>query len=175
MPPQSPEFTVPEAVAAPMLAVDSSGVVRSVNSAFCSASGVGAERLVGQPLATLCETSGDHGAALRALAQAFGNGTPLDHVALELRGAGGAAWPVRVSARPLGAAIWLTLVDAAQEQRAEHLQELLDMAQQFGRLGVWERNVRTLQGHWDRHVHRFWGLPPDAQVPDFAQATSYVV
>jgi PAS domain S-box-containing protein len=175
MPPQSPEFTLPEAVAAPMLAVDSGGVVRGVNSAFCSASGVGAEQLIGQPLAALCEAAGGHEAALRALAQAFGNGTPLNDVALDLRRAGKAAWRVRVSARPQGAATWLTLVDATHERRAEHLQELLDMAQQFGRLGVWERNVRTLQGHWDRHVHRFWGLPPDAQVPDFAQATSYVV
>jgi PAS domain S-box-containing protein len=175
MPPQSPEFTVPEAVAAPMLAVDSSGVVRGVNSAFSSASGVGAERLIGQPLAALCEASGRHDAALRTLAQAFGDGTPLDDIALELRRAGPDAWPVRVSARPFGAAIWLTVVDAIHEQRAENLQELLDMAQQFGRLGVWERDLRTLQGRWDRHVHRFWGLPADAQVPDFAHATSYVV
>jgi PAS domain S-box-containing protein len=175
MPPQSPEFTVPEAVAVPMLAVDSRGVVRGFNSAFSSATGVVAERLVGQPLAALCEATGGQDAALRALAQACGNGTPLDNVALDLRGAGAAVWPVRVSARPLGAATWLTLVDATHEQRAEHLQELLDMAQQFGRLGVWERDVRTLQGRWDRHVHRFWGLPPDAQVPDFAQASSYVV
>ena len=89
--------------------------------------------------------------------------------------AGAAAWPVQVSARPAGSATWLTLVDAAPQRRAERLGELLNMAQQFGRLGVWERDLRTLQGRWDRHVHRFWGLPADAQVPDFAQAAAYVV
>jgi len=175
MPPQSPEFTVPEAVAAPMLAVDSSGMVRGVNSAFSAACGLSPEHLIGQTLAALCDASDAHDAALRTLTQAFADGTPLDNVALDLRRAGAAVWPVRVSARAVGAAIWLTLVDATHERRAEHLQELLDMAQQFGRLGVWERNVRTLQGHWDRHMHRFWGLPPDAEVPDFAQAATYVV
>jgi PAS domain S-box-containing protein len=175
MPPQSPEFAVPEAVTAPMLAVDSNGVVRGVNSAFSSGCGLSAEQLIGQPLAALCDASDENQSALHTLTQALANGTPLDHVALALRRAGAPAWPVHVSARPFGTATWLTLIDGTHEQRAAHLQELLDMAQQFGRLGVWERNVRTLQGHWDRHVHRFWGLPPDAQVPDFAQATSYVV
>ena len=107
--------------------------------------------------------------------QAFANGKPLDDLSLHLHGAANAAWPVRVSTRPVGLATWLTVVDATHEQHADRLQELLDMAQQFGRLGVWERDLHTLQGRWDRHVHRFWGLAPDAQVPDFAQATSYVV
>jgi hypothetical protein len=157
-----------------MLALDSGGVVRGVNSAFGNGCGLARERVIGQPLASLCEPSGQHEAALQALAQALHGGARLDNLLLELRGAT-APWPVRVSLRPVGAAAWLTLIDATHERRAEQLQELLDMAQQFGRLGVWERDVRTLQGRWDRHVHRFWGLPPDAQVPDFAQATAYVV
>jgi PAS domain S-box-containing protein len=175
MPPQSPEFTVPEAVAAPMLAVDRSGVVRGANSAFSRACGLDPAGVIGQPLASLCPPSARHASAWHALETALRNGTPLDDVALDLQRAAGTPWPVRLSARPSGAATWLTLTDATSEQNAERLQELLDMAQQFGRLGVWERNVRTLQGRWDRHVHRFWGLPADAQVPDFAQATSYVV
>ncbi|MCW5659800.1 MAG: PAS domain-containing protein [Burkholderiaceae bacterium] len=175
MPPQSPEFTVPEAVAAPMLAVDRSGVVRGANSAFSRACGLDQAGVIGQPLASLCPPSARHASAWHALATALRNGIPLDDVALDLQRAAGTPWPIRLSARPSGAATWLTLTDATSEQNAERLQELLDMAQQFGRLGVWERDVRTLQGRWDRHVHRFWGLPADAQVPDFAQATSYVV
>jgi PAS domain S-box-containing protein len=175
MPPQSPEFTVPEAVAVPMLAVDRGGVVRGANSAFSRACGLDAERVIGQTLASLCDPAARHASAWHALAQAVRDGTPLDGAGLELRNAAAAAWPVRVSARASGAATWLTLIDATQERQAERLQELLDMAQQFGRLGVWERNVRTLQGRWDRHVHRFWGLPADVEVPDFTQATSYVV
>ena len=174
MPPQSPEFTVPEAVAAPMLAVDSGGIVRGVNSAFSRRCGLHPEQLIGQPLAALCHAPGDPEGAARTLAQAYSGRLPVDDLPLEWHSE--PAWPVRVSARPVGAeATWLTFADAAQERRAERLQELLDMAQQFGRLGVWERDARTLQGRWDRHVHRFWGLPPDTRVPDFEQTMSYVV
>ena len=38
MPPQSPDFTVPEAVTVPMLAVDRGGVVRGANARLRSAS-----------------------------------------------------------------------------------------------------------------------------------------
>ncbi len=175
MPPQSLDFTVPEAVTVPMLAVDSGGAVHGANRAFIRASGLDARRIIGQPLAALCHAPGAQEAALDALQQALQHGTPLDDLALQLRTAADAAWPVRVSARANGAARWLTLVDATHEQRAERLDELLEMAQQFGRLGVWERNVRTLQGRWDRHMHRFWGMSPDEPAPDFARATHFVV
>jgi PAS domain S-box-containing protein len=175
MPPQSTDFTVPEAVTVPMLALDSGGVVRGANRAFSRACGVEAERFIGEPLAALCHAPGAQEAALDTLQRALQHGTPLDDLALQLRSAAGAPWPVRVSARAHGAAHWITLVDAMQEQRAERLDELLNMAQQFGRLGVWERDVRTLQGRWDRHMHRFWGMSADEQAPDFARATHHVV
>jgi PAS domain S-box-containing protein len=159
-----------------MLAVDAGGVVRGVNAAFVLASGLTVEHAIGQPLASLCEL-GDATAAstLPTLLQALSTRNALDDVPLTLRGRDASAWPVRVSARAVGAAIWLTLIDRSDAQRAESMEELLNMAQQFGRLGVWERNVRTMQGRWDRHMHRFWGMSPDAQAPDFAEATHYVV
>ena len=40
------------------------------------------------------------------------------------------------------------------------LAELLAMAQEFGRLGMWERNPRTLEGKWDDHMFRFFGFEP---------------
>jgi hypothetical protein len=158
-----------------MLAIDGNGVVRGANAAFGRASGLDLQRVIGQPLAALCDASPHHENALQALARAARDGTALDDVALELRIGGAGAWPVLVSARPSGTAGWLTLIDATPQRQAERLQELLDMAQQFGRLGVWERDVRTLQGRWDRHMHRFWGMPADAQAPDFARATEFVV
>jgi PAS domain S-box-containing protein len=172
MPPQSPEFTLPEAVAVPMLALDSGGVVRGANSAFSRASGIGAELVIGQPLAALCDPAAP---GWPALEQALRERATLDGAVLELRAGNAGAWPVRVSVRTSGDALWLTLVDDTPQRRADHLEELLEMAQQFGRLGVWERDLKTLQGRWDRHVHRFWGLPAEAQVPDFDQAASYVV
>jgi PAS domain S-box-containing protein len=64
---------------------------------------------------------------------------------------------------------------ARQAQETQRLRELLDLAQDFGRLGVWERDVRTLQGRWDRHTYRFWGLPEGEGTPDFTRATQSVV
>lgn len=74
------------------------------------------------------------------------------------------------------AVTWLPVDEArAQAAEARRLAELLDLAQDFGRLGVWERDVRTLQGRWDRHVYRFWGLADGADTPDFATATRSIV
>ena len=34
---------------------------------------------------------------------------------------------------------------------------MLDIAQEFGRVGLWERDLATGQGAGDRHVFAFWG------------------
>ena len=73
----------------------------------------------------------------------------------------------------------LLLEDASAEvqarQQVVRLGELLDLTQDFGRLGVWERDVRTLQGRWDRHVYKFWGLDPDDSAPSFDVAAGQIV
>jgi PAS domain S-box-containing protein len=61
------------------------------------------------------------------------------------------------------------------QRQLSRLEELLNLARDSGRLGVWERNVRTLEGHWDREVMRMWGLNPDAETPDFALATQNIL
>jgi PAS domain S-box-containing protein len=58
----------------------------------------------------------------------------------------------------------------AENQR---LHELLDVAQDFGRLGVWERDPRTLTGRWDRHMFRFFGFD-EGSTPTFAEAAARV-
>jgi PAS domain S-box-containing protein len=58
--------------------------------------------------------------------------------------------------------------------RAQHLSELLDMAQEFGRLGVWERQIPSGAGRWDRHVFGFWGMDPTAGTPDHHEAFSRI-
>jgi PAS domain S-box-containing protein len=172
----SDEFTVADAVAVSMLALDASGIVRSANPAFSRACGLPASRVLGLPFARLCDDrSPVEAAALAAIDRAVRSGDALDDALLTLLDAAGTAWPVRASLRAAGAARWLTLLDRSAEQRVEQLEELLDMTQQFGRLGVWERDLRTMQGRWDRHMHRFWGLPVNARTPDFVQAARYVV
>lgn len=53
-----------------------------------------------------------------------------------------------------------------QRREAERLAELLDTAQEFGRLGVWERDVRTGEGRWDDHVFRFFDMEPSEGTPN---------
>jgi len=63
----------------------------------------------------------------------------------------------------------------AARQDASDQAERLNLARDFGRLGLWERDVRTLQGRWDREVLRFWGLDPDDSTPDYNDALRNVV
>jgi hypothetical protein len=172
----SHDFTVPDAVTAPVLAVDADGVVHGANAAFVSASAGALDKVLGKPFAGLCDDRAPQvEASLRALSQALRNRTPLDGVKLVLRDGNGAAWPVSLSARQVGIATWLTLLDRRESLRADRLEDLLNMAQQFGRLGVYERDPRTMEGHWDSHMHRFWGLSVDDKAPDFKEAQTYVV
>ncbi len=60
------------------------------------------------------------------------------------------------------------------EARARHQGELLDMAQEFGRLGVWERNITTGEGRWDNHVFEFWGLDPSQGTPRHEDAVRHL-
>src|SRR5574337_1279838 len=86
-----------------------------------------------------------------------------------LHGGSGGWWTASIEVLP-GDRRVLALLPADAQQQAEaearRLAEWLEAAQDFGRLGVWERDLRTLQGRWDRHMHRFWGLPDDTGTPD---------
>ncbi|MFO1220285.1 MAG: PAS domain-containing protein [Burkholderiaceae bacterium] len=164
-----------DAVAVAMAVVDATGRVVAVNRAFTAAGGCSAEAVVGRPFADLVDaTRGDGAGGLRALTLALKHGDALDGVPIALRHADGSAWPLRLSLRHAGTQACLTLVDRRAELRAVHLDELLGLAQEFGRLGVWERDVRSLQGHWDEHMRRFWGLGPGDATPDFDRATTHI-
>ena len=69
--------------------------------------------------------------------------------------------------------LW-TLQDITELQRlakqAARQAELLDMAQEFGRLGVWERDIPSGEGRWDRHVFGFWGLDREPGTPRYDEA-----
>jgi len=66
------------------------------------------------------------------------------------------------------------LEDLGERREAARLRELLDIAQEFGRLGLWEREIGTGRGRWDRHVFDFWGLDPAQGTPDLEEATRYI-
>jgi len=50
----------------------------------------------------------------------------------------------------------------------------LAMVQEFGRLGLFERDVRTGEGHWDAHMFRLFGLEPTVGTPDMHKALDRV-
>ena len=79
-----------------------------------------------------------------------------------------------------GAAVRLVQVDdaaalAEASRSSARDRAVLELAQQVGRIGIWERDLRTLGGRWDRQIHRFWGVAEDRVVPDFDAASAQVV
>jgi signal transduction histidine kinase/ActR/RegA family two-component response regulator len=67
----------------------------------------------------------------------------------------------------------LTLIarDGEAELDAEirRLTALLDFVQSHGRIGLWERDVRTREGRWDPHMFRFFDIDPRRGTPSIAQ------
>jgi PAS domain S-box-containing protein len=154
------------------------GSISWVNRSFRDTTGLGAtpgadlRSLLPVPAATNGRTA--HDAMEKAL-----RGEALQDAELEWQTSGGA--PLWVRARTLPAAsggiAWI-LQDITQavatRQRAERQAELLDMAQEFGRLGIWERHLPSGDGRWDRHVFDFWGLDPNDGTPNFEAAAAQV-
>ena len=149
---------------------DAAGAIRWCNPAFGAATGLA-------PGASLLTLAPDATPARPALADALQRGQ-ADTPELALRSAAGAALWVDARVSTLATERLWTLRDTTERHqlaaRAQHLSELLDMAQEFGRLGVWEREIPSGKGRWDRHVFGFWGLPPSDETPDFAKAASRV-
>ena len=144
-----------------LVLTDASGNVCWSNPAFMQAVGAHA---------------GDACAALIAQSTAPSSGADRE---LRLPSAHGADLWVRARhvAGPDGNTLW-TLNDITTERafaaQARHQADLLETAQEFGRLGVWERDIPSGKGHWDRHVFAFWGMPPTDGTPDYAEASKRV-
>ncbi len=90
-----------------------------------------------------------------------------------------AAWVRALAqARPEGGwMLSLQPIDALRAAQAEvaRLQESLDLARDFGRLGLWERDARTLAGTWDRQVQMLRGLAAsDGSAPSFEDSLQQV-
>jgi signal transduction histidine kinase/CheY-like chemotaxis protein len=112
-------------------------------------------------------------AARAAIARAFADGALAD-TEITLRGADGSELALRARAHGVQDRLVWHLEDLggqhALARQAHHLADLLDMAQEFGRLGVWQREIPSGKGVWDRHVFGFWGLDPAQGTPDFERA-----
>ncbi len=177
----APPLDLPTALAllqhdtAPIAVCDASGHVTWCNPALQRIAGLDDMPCQGQALAGLLRLSGGD---TRRLQDALRGGHAGALPDMQLGGAGCGWWRAQLHALPDGRrAIHWQPQDEPRRHAAEarRLAELLDMAQDFGRLGVWERDVRTLQGRWDRHVFGFWGLSDADATPDFATATKSIV
>ncbi|NUZ07170.1 PAS domain-containing protein [Piscinibacter koreensis] len=122
---------------------------------------------------------------------AAADGSPLDD-AVEAGLAGGRLGPieldlpcpspgtctVRAEARRIGRFFVWTLQDLTESRRASaqlrRQNELLEMAREFGRIGIWERDIATGSGRWDRQVFAFWGLDPEHGTPSYDEAVQRI-
>ncbi len=50
----------------------------------------------------------------------------------------------------------------------------LELVQRFGRLGLWERDLRSGESRWDAHTFRLFGFEPGEVVPDFEVAATRI-
>jgi hypothetical protein len=108
-----------------------------------------------------------------ALRNALGTGGSAD---LQQRRGGTAAWlraDVRITTdgRRL-LALQSIAGEMAARNEAQQRGELLELARSIGRIGVWDRNVRTGEGHWDRQVFRMRGMEGEGEAPNFETAIS---
>ena len=155
-----------------MLALtDATGTIVWANGRFAAATG-----FAGRPATSLLDLTipGSAGSEARlSIARMLSSQGP-DGGVLQLRGPAGAAFWVDVhSARVAGRIVW-TLADVTRQRalaaRAARQEELLDTAQEFGRLGIWERDIPSGEGRWDKHVFSFWGIDPAAGTPNYTDA-----
>jgi signal transduction histidine kinase/ActR/RegA family two-component response regulator len=151
---------------------DAQGSIEWCNRTLLDLVGGAAADGRGQPLALLLGLSA---ADARRLDAALRDGLPgpLPDMAV-----GHGWWRARLSLLSDGrrATHWQPVHELhRQAGEAARLAELLDLAQDFGRLGVWERDARTLQGRWDRHMYRFWGLAETGGTPDLERALQSVL
>jgi PAS domain S-box-containing protein len=80
-------------------------------------------------------------------------------------------------ASPQGRLVTLTPVQDLHQraEQADRLSEHLAAAQEFGRLGVWERDIRSLAARWDDQAFALWGMDPATGMPVLSQIFERVI
>ncbi len=143
-----------------------------VNAGFLRSSGHALTEVLGQEAAQLL--GGGNWPPLQSLARQRATELPWRHASGEARSAITFVKPLSEPEQMGEARLLLSLQDTTETQRlrvdASRKAELLDMTQEFGRLAVWERGIPDGEGHWDRHMFRFFDMSPDEGTPPFEMA-----
>ncbi|MDP3084102.1 MAG: PAS domain-containing protein [Rubrivivax sp.] len=158
-----------------LAAVDADLRLSWISAGLARLCGVAAQEAIGQDLATLLQCGDDAVADARA---ALAAGQGFAGLRWSGRRADGATLACELSARAAPAAngaprFALHLVDVTgfvdRQSRAAELERRLQVVQEFGRIGLWERQLRTGEGSWDEHMYRFWDMEPNAGPPELAE------
>ena len=169
-----PDMSAYELLDVPVALADAQGSLHGVNAAFLSFTGLAPLEWHGRRFEELICGDATDPAQQLWIAKRLRDGEGFAAVAFTGQDASGRPLPMRLSMRmgPDGAV--LLMQPALTEQRLRNdlarTAELLAMAQDFGRFGVWERDAATMAGRWDPHVWAIWGFPVDGNAPPFDQA-----
>ncbi|MEO8153503.1 MAG: PAS domain-containing protein [Rhizobacter sp.] len=68
---------------------------------------------------------------------------------------------------------WLIWLDFSEPEVGQ-LTRRLDLVQELGRIGVWERDLATGEGRWDAHMFGLTGFDPAQGTPHFDLALQHV-
>jgi PAS domain S-box-containing protein len=154
--------------------IDAAGRLLWANPACAALLGLDA-RALGKPLAALLGLDAADAVALQqALAAPAGaaelarrtDGRPVDRLAIEARALTDGSHGLTLSS---------VAQHRAEAEAAERGAELLDLAREIGRLGVFERDLRTGRATWDAQILRMWGLPGSGEAPSVDDALRRVV
>lgn len=169
-----PEMGAYELLDVPVAVTDAHGGLRGVNAAFLSFTGLAPHAWPGRRFEELLCGDATDPAQRLWIAKRLRDGDAFAAVAFTGQDACGRALPMRLSMRMGRDGAVLLMQPALAEQRLRddlaRTSELLAMAQDFGRFGVWERDATTMAGRWDPHVWAIWGIPVDGEAPPLDQA-----
>jgi len=73
-----------------------------------------------------------------------------------------------------GWVVWLRPEVPVDPEPWRNTADKLELVQRFGRLCLWERDLRSGEGRWDAHTYRLFGFEPGDVTPDFDSAATRI-
>jgi PAS domain S-box-containing protein len=165
--------------------LDARGNILWVNGGFERASGFRASTVRGRALWDALGNHDDQAPAWQQVRECLSGADALQIEALPWHDGNGMARIAQARLRPLrenereAGSHWLwcmqdtTVLRRLDEEKTLAV-ERLETAQDFGRLGLWQRELPLGKGHWDRHMFRMWGFDPKLGTPDFGEVVKRI-